>query len=55
MQIVYRNTAELIPYANNPRKNDLEKAAAEKAAAEKAAATRWKLSEREIEIIKSLK
>lgn len=22
MQIVYRNTAELIPYANNPRKND---------------------------------
>ena len=32
-----------------------EKAAAEKAAAEKAAATRWELSEREIEIIKSLK
>lgn len=22
MQIVYRNTAELIPYANNPRNND---------------------------------
>ena len=32
-----------------------EKAAAEKAAAEKAAATRWELSEREMELIKSLK
>ena len=32
-----------------------EKAAAEKAAAEKAAATRWELSEREWEIVKSLK
>ena len=32
-----------------------EKAAAEKAAAEKAAATRWALSDREFEIIKSLK
>ena len=31
-----------------------EKAAAEKAAAEKAAATKWPLSEREIEIVKSL-
>ena len=31
-----------------------EKAAAEKAAAEKAAATRWKLSDREWEIIKGL-
>ena len=32
-----------------------EKAAAAKAAAEKAAATRWELSEREMELIKSLK
>lgn len=32
-----------------------EKAAAEKEAAEKAAATRWELSEREMELIKSLK
>ena len=32
-----------------------EKAAAEKAAAEKTAATRWELSEREMELIKSLK
>ena len=31
-----------------------EKAAAEKAAAEKAAAEKWKLSERELEIVRSL-
>ena len=50
MRIEERLLDDIRPYENNPRKN----AAAERAAAERAAAEPWSLSEREIEIVKSL-
>lgn len=45
-----KDTKSLKPYERNPRDNDK----AVDAAAERAAAERWKLSEREKEIVKSL-